>query len=61
LEIESNLVYVIKIDDKFHKITGQDIILSANMENKDIVVMFDNKSNIDDISQAIKIISDTNK
>lgn len=61
MEIESNLTYIVKVNGKLQKITGEDIILSLNSENKNIVVMFDKTSNAKDISEAIKIVSDINK
>lgn len=61
MEIDSSLTYIVKINGKLQKITGEDIILSLNMEDKEVVVMFDKKSNVDDISQAMKIVGDINK
>ena len=61
MEIDNNLIYVVKINGQLQKITGKDILLSVDMDNKDIVVMIDKNSNVDDISQAMKIVSDINK
>jgi len=58
MEIESNLTYIVKINGKLQKITGEDIILSLDRENKDIIIMFDKTSNIEDISEAMKIVGD---
>ena len=56
MEIDNELIYVIKINGQFQKINGKDIILSLNEKNKDLVVMYDKNSNLEDIEQAIKII-----
>ena len=61
MEIDNDLIYVVKINGQLQKITGKDILLSVDMDNKDIVVMIDKNSNVDDISQAMKIVSDINK
>lgn len=61
MEIESNLTYIVKINGKLQKITGEDIILSLNSENKDVVVMYDKTSNKEDIIKAMKIVADINK
>ena len=61
MEIDNNLIYVVKINGQLQKITGKDILLSVDMDNKDIVVMINKNSNVDDISKAIKIVGDINK
>ena len=61
MEIDNNLIYIVKINGQLQKITGKDILLSVDMDNKDIVVMIDKNSNVNDISQAMKIVSDINK
>jgi hypothetical protein len=61
MEIESNLIYIVKVNGELQKITGEDIIMSVNTENKDIVVMIDKTSNVDDISKAMKMVGSINK
>lgn len=61
MEIDNNLIYIVKINEQLQKITGKDILLSVDMDNKDIVVMIDKNSNVNDISQAMKIVGDINK
>lgn len=56
LEIEENVIYVIKINEKLYTITKDNIILSADSESKNIVAMIDDKVNVKDISQAIDMI-----
>lgn len=58
MEIDNNLVYVVKIDGKLHKITGQDIILSLDMEDKNVVVMYDKDSDMSDVEKAMKLVSE---
>ncbi len=60
MEIESNLIYIVKVNGELQKITGEDIIMSVNTENKDIVVMIDKTSNVNDISKAMKIVGNIN-
>lgn len=56
MEIEENVIYVIKINEKLYTITKDNIILSADSESKNIVAMIDDKVNVKDISQAIDMI-----
>ena len=56
MEIDNELTYVIKINGQFQKIKGKDIVLSLNERNRDLVVMYDKDSNLQDIEQAMKTI-----
>ena len=56
MEIDNELIYVIKINGQFQKIKGKDIVLSLDEKNRDLVVMYDKDSNLKDIEQAMKII-----
>lgn len=55
MEIRSDLIYIIKIDNQFKAITGSDIILSMDMEEEEIVVMYDKNSKVDDIKNAFSV------
>lgn len=56
MEIDNELIYVIKINGQFQKIKGKDIMLSLDEKNKDLVIMYDKDSNLQDIEQAMKSI-----
>lgn len=56
MEIDNELIYVIKINGQFQKVKGKDIILSLDEQNKDLIIMYDKDSNLQDIEQAMKII-----
>lgn len=56
MEIDNELIYVIKINGQFQKIKGKDIVLSLDERNRDLVVMYDKDSNLKDIEQAMKEI-----